>query len=178
MSISRLDRVQNREIENCNIETLKIGTDPCLEKRNTEPMIRRCLRDYSETFTTCIVGKAGEECGLLSYDLESKFDSGDLLDPEFPCNGIDVFPEDDDYRPEHVLSSICKSRIEVVVKVMLEMELSWKHLEPRVVDANFDIARCLWCYGKEEGSMFMKDKFGAEKAEEFMTIGNKLFDAI
>ena len=139
---------------------------------------KNCLREFSETFTTCVVGKAGEECGLLSYDVESKFDRGDLLDPEFPCNGRDVFAEDDDCRPEHVLSSLCNSRIEVVVKVMLEMEMSWKYLEPRVVDANFDIARRLWSFAKEEGSMFMREKFGLEKAEEFMTIGSELFDEV
>lgn len=173
--ISRVDRVQCREIENCCVATLKIGDDPCLKNRDVARIIRRCLKDYANAFTTVIIGKAGGECGIMTYDLESHYEARDLLDPEFPNNGRDIFPEDDDYRPEHVLSLVCHSRIEVIVKILTDMESAWMNMKS-ISESNIDVCSLLWNYAKEEAASFVKDKFGAEKAEEFLNMGCTLFN--
>lgn len=174
--VSRVDRIQQREVDNCSVATLKLGNDPCLKDRVIEPIIRRCLKDYADACTTVIIGKAGEECGIMTYDLESSFEASDLLDPDFPNNCRDVFPEDDDYRPEHVLSSICNSRIELIVQILTEMETIWFNKKP-VSEENVEICRQLWEYANEDAGKFVKDKYGAEKSEEFLTMGTTLFDA-
>ena len=174
--ISRVDRIQCREIENCCIQTLKIGEDPCIENRNVEPIIRRCLKDYANACTTCIIGKAGEECGVLSFDIDNTYSSSDLLDPDFPDNGRDIFPEDDDVRPEHVLSSLCSSRIEQIVRILKNMEQSWFTQNKISEENGFEICNRLWEYAKEESAEYIRQKFGAEKAEEFVIMGSSLFD--
>jgi hypothetical protein len=75
------------------------------------------------------------------------------------------------------LASICTCRIEYVVKVMKEMEESWKTRRTVVVgNDGFDICNRLWSFSKDEAGEFMKAKYGENEAKEFMELGCKLFE--
>lgn len=82
------------------------------------------MKSYSAMMTTCIVGNAGRDCNLVSYDEHLSFDKDDILDPEFPLTTEGCCLPDDYYcdRPEHVLMRMCNGLTPTTVNVIGNME--------------------------------------------------------
>lgn len=126
--------------------------------------------------TTCIVGNAAQDCGMLSYDEYSSFDKNDILDPEFPLTTETCGYERYVDRPEHVLMKVCHGLTPSIVNTIGEMEDSWMSGYNKVRDCNEENARRLWSYARGDAAVYIFRLYGHDSEDDFITTGDNMFN--
>ena len=135
-------------------------------------LVDKCLKDYSESCTTRIVGLTAEECGRLSYDTDNTFCKTDIVDHEFGSDedNFDVGPT-----PEQFLELLCGTDIKTIIEAIGTMELCWEKMKSVEDSESKRVCEILWSFVEEHATHHVLELYGPLKGEEFQSMGNKLF---